>query len=264
MAKKSLHSILRGKYPEGEYVLMSEVSDTAGASRNRSLDYMAVSLWPSRGLSVIGIEVKSHRSDWLREMKNPLKQENHFQYCDYFYLLTDNEGVAKLEEIPETWGWFVVKNDKIYQMKAAPKLEAKPIGRSFLTAMLKRAGSKDKYVHVDTIEENIQKRAEQLMVQQERNVKYQLEEYERLKIKVKEFAEHSGIDVFDRTAFRYAPLKDIGNAVRFIMNNDIQAYKKDIERLKKSADIIQKNLTNALNSIETINFNKPENTEEEN
>lgn len=67
------YSVLRAKYPETECVLMQEVSDASGHTRSRSLDFMVVNLWNSRGLSVIGIEKKTNLGDWLKELKNPAK-----------------------------------------------------------------------------------------------------------------------------------------------------------------------------------------------
>lgn len=114
--------VLRFKFPAQEYVLIEEVSDASGFSRSRSLDYMLVNLWNSRGLAITGIEKKTNRGDWLKELKNPAKQENHFKYCDYFYLLTDKDGVAKIEEIPPNWGWYHINGSGILKtMKVAPQ-----------------------------------------------------------------------------------------------------------------------------------------------
>lgn len=160
--KATAWQVLRNKFPAEEYVLIAEVSDASGFSRSRSLDFMLINLWQSRGLAVTGIERKSNRGDWLKEIKNPAKQENHFKYCDYFYLLTDKEGVAKLEEIPANWGWYHI-NEKgmLKTLKAAPKLSSIPIERSLLCAMLRRADDKRDYVHKDNLEEQIATRAEQ-------------------------------------------------------------------------------------------------------
>jgi hypothetical protein len=81
----SVFEILRKRFPENEYALMAEVRDKAGFDASRSADYIAVNLWPSRGLSVNGIELKSFRSDWLSELRKPEKAEKIFQYCDYFW-----------------------------------------------------------------------------------------------------------------------------------------------------------------------------------
>src|SRR3990167_200745 len=96
--KLTIWNILRKHFPENEYALMAEVRDRAGFHASRSADFIAVNLYPSRGLAVNGIELKSHRGDWLGELKNPKKAENIFQYCDHFWLLTADESVARIEE----------------------------------------------------------------------------------------------------------------------------------------------------------------------
>lgn len=187
----TLRNILETHYPPGEYVLMPEVS-----CGNGYMDWIAVGLWSSRGFPVIGHERKSHRSDWLRELKKPAKQESHFKYLNQMYLLTDNEGVAKLEEIPEPWGWKHIKNDKVYTMKKAPQLTPEPIPKSFLTALLRRAASKEKYVHVDDIEDKILEAVEKRKENNAFQIKLEREEHDRLKKAVEEFEKQSGLRIF--------------------------------------------------------------------
>src|SRR5271154_3135095 len=95
---------LQRKFPPAEYALLPEVSDQAGG-RNRSADAVAMNTWPSRGLEVHGVEIKSYRSDWIKELKNPAKAENIFKYCDRWWLCAATEGVVKENEVPETWGF---------------------------------------------------------------------------------------------------------------------------------------------------------------
>ena len=71
-----LRDALRVKLPAGEYALMHEVRDAAGSQANRSIDVLAMSLWPSRGLYLTGIELKTDRGDWRRELRNPAKAES--------------------------------------------------------------------------------------------------------------------------------------------------------------------------------------------
>ena len=54
--RKDTWGILRGRFPENEFVLIQEVSDASGFSRSRSLDWMLINIWPSRGLAITGIE----------------------------------------------------------------------------------------------------------------------------------------------------------------------------------------------------------------
>jgi len=251
MADKKLTTweVLRYKFPANEYVLIEEVSDASGFSRSRSLDYMLINLWNSRGLAVTGIEKKSNRGDWLKELKTPAKQENHFKHCDFFYLLTDKEGVAKLEEIPLTWGWYHINENGILKtMKAAPKLESLPIGRSLLCAMLRRAACKESYVHIDSIETRIQEAVEAQKIRLGNKMKSDLENYEDLKQQVAAFEEASGVKI----AERYSGINDskkIGEIVKAIKNNGIKDYEDRLLRLENQAKSIYESIQNSLSKL---------------
>lgn len=243
----SLHPILLGRFPPREYVLMQEVSDSAGVSRSNSADYIAVNLYPSRGLAVNGIEVKSHRSDWLRELKKPDKAENIYKYCDFFWLLTDNDDVVKtVDEIPITWGWLHVKGNRILTKKQAQKLTPDAISKSFMCAMLKRAGSKDSYVHISTISEKI----EEAKLHGSLNNKFALQTAEnnlkRLEDRVKIFEEASGVRL---GSYYPGDIKKIGESVKFVYNGGMEAQKEELEGLRRKAEMICKNLNDILNVI---------------
>ena len=78
-----------------------------GVVEPRRIDLVAVSVWPSTGLYVDGWEVKSSRGDWLRELRQPEKGARCAAVCDRYWLLTDGEGIARAEEIPDGWGFAV-------------------------------------------------------------------------------------------------------------------------------------------------------------
>lgn len=130
---------LSKRYPKGEYAVLPSVRDGAGHSANRTIDAIVMSLWPSRGLELHGIEIKVHRGDWLRERRDPEKQESVFQRCDRFWLAVGDASIVKDEEVPESWGLLVPRGKGLVVKKQAPKLEASTIDRSFLAAVLKRA-----------------------------------------------------------------------------------------------------------------------------
>jgi len=178
-----LWELIYKRFPIGEYAVFQEVRDAAGMSANRSADGIAMNLYPSRGLAINGIEVKSSRSDWLSEKKKPEKAEAIFKYCDYFWLITDGENIAKLDEIPDAWGWLCRKGEKIYTMKDAPKQTPMPIGRHFLAALLKRA-SKD-MIPVSSIQDKLTEKFNSGFAAGEKSkdyfVNHQLEKFESLK-----------------------------------------------------------------------------------
>lgn len=246
--KQTPWQLLRNKFPANEYVLIEEVSDASGFSRSRSLDYMLINLWQSRGLAVTGIEQKSWRNDWLKELKNPKKQENHFKFCDYFYLYTTEESVAKIEEIPITWGWYHRKGNRILTMKQAPKLNAEPIDRSLMCAMLRRAANKEKYVHIDDLEDRISAEAERKKEHLSYDIKQQLNEYKSLQERVKIFEEEAGISIGDRYSWS-GDAKKSGQAVKWLKKNGVDYFEKRLLQLRESAKKIEEGLGLALDEL---------------
>lgn len=247
--KKTAWQLLRNKYPEGECVLMEEVSDTTGG-RNRSADFIVVNLWPSRGNSIIGFERKSFRSDWQSELKKPNKQEAIFKFCDYFYLLTDKDNVAKIEEIPENWGWMHCENSRIKIIKNAPKLQSIPCSSQFMCAMLRRAASKEGYVHKSDIEERIELGIEQAVAKRIRENDRKIKEYDELVTRVGEFEKASGVDIRSRWSWNSG--KEIGEAVKTIMTWQTVNQEEKLQRLKKHASDILDSINKQIEQYEKI------------
>jgi hypothetical protein len=240
MNQDSTFKILRNKFPASEYVIIREVSNASGFSRSRSLDYMLINLWVSRGLAIHGIEKKSNRSDWTKELKNPAKQEDHFKFCDYFWLLTDKEGVAKIEEIPPTWGWYhITANGTVRTMKAAPKLNPIPITRSFMCAMFRRAADLTNYVHLSEIEDRVEAMAEKKKLQRDFQLEDKSRELDKLKEVVSKFEKSAGVQLSGGWWDRNTDPEKIGTAIRLIIKygipNHIKHLEEFSERIKKIA-----------------------------
>lgn len=242
--KLSTFDILRKRYPESQYALMAEVSDAAGFNRSRSADYIAVGLWPSRGLFIEGIELKSFRNDWLSELKNPKKAENIFKYCDFFWLLTSDETIAKTEEIPVNWGWLCIKGQRIIMKKQAPKLNSEPVSKNFLAAMLKRACNKENFVHINSIEERITRAYDLAKTENKRSIERCESLMEEMRDRINIFESTSGIKI--------GPNRDpkkIGEAVKFISEGGAESIKKDLNRLKQSTEYILSHITKSLENL---------------
>ncbi len=149
MNKKTIETIeaLRKAYPSPDQAFIAEFRGGTGYSRESRADGIAMHLWPSKGLELIGFEVKTSRTDWLRELKNPLKSDPIKQFCDRWYLVTpDSYSVFRYgDELPEGWGHITIEwndNQKIEVITEAPKLNPIPIDRLFLASLM-RLASKD-------------------------------------------------------------------------------------------------------------------------
>ena len=251
MKKTEIYTLLRKRYKESEYALMEEVSDAAGFNRSRSADYVVMSLWPSRGLALSGIELKSFRGDWLGELKNPKKAENIFKYCDYFWLLITDENIAKLEEIPDTWGWMVIKGSRIIVKKEAPKQQPVELSRNFLAAMLKRAQDKTNFVHVDSIEDKILQEREYQKTQCERSTKILSDNLTELKSAVDEFEKASGVQIRSYERWGFDPTK-MGEALKFIRNGGPEKITEDLKKLEYTAENIKNSITHGLQTFNQL------------
>lgn len=89
------------------YVCAEHVRSHAGFDARRTCDFMALDVWPSSGMPLHGVEVKTSRADWLRELKDPTKSEEFMRLCDFWWLAAP-AGVAHLDELPSGWGLLEV------------------------------------------------------------------------------------------------------------------------------------------------------------
>lgn len=111
---------LRKKY--ADELLIEEFSSPIGSRPYKHADAVGIWLHPSRGNDISYYEIKASRSDWLNELDHPGKSDPVAKYCDRIWLVTTDESVARYEEIPETWGWMVLRGKRFNVLKQAPKM----------------------------------------------------------------------------------------------------------------------------------------------
>jgi hypothetical protein len=133
---------LRDHFHAPEYVVLPQVRNGVGFSSNRTADALVMSVWPSRGLHLYGIEIKVSRSDWMREMKDPKKADDIGKFCDFWVLAAGKESIVKDGELPPGWG-LLVPGKKVGTLKMSvppQRIEhVEQISRSFLAAILRKA-----------------------------------------------------------------------------------------------------------------------------
>lgn len=88
------------------YICAEHVRARAGFD-TRTADFIAVETWESslrNGLTIHGAEVKTSRSDWLRELADPDKAAVSMAYASHCWLAAADASAAKLGELPDGWG----------------------------------------------------------------------------------------------------------------------------------------------------------------
>lgn len=139
LTEPQVMSALRVRYAAPEYALLPQVRNKTGFSGQiRTADALAMSLYPSRGLDLMGFEIKVSRPDWLREKKEPAKAEEIARFCDRWWLVVGDESIVAPAELPPTWGLLVPKKGGgLLQKVEAPKLDAAPMSREFMAAIMR-------------------------------------------------------------------------------------------------------------------------------
>lgn len=138
-AASDVFRALEKRYEQKAYALFAEVGNSTGFGCSRHADAIAMSLWPSRGLHIEGIEIKVSRADWLKELALPEKSDPIQGYCDFWWIAVGNAEIVQPGELPPTWGLLELKGEKLAVKVAAPKLDPKPLDRKFVAALLRRA-----------------------------------------------------------------------------------------------------------------------------
>lgn len=105
-----------------------------GFEAQQSMDAWAIHYWPSRGNIAVAYEVKVSRSDFLRELKKPLKRKPALRLSHEFYFATP-EGLVKPGEIPPECGLIEIKNNKMYTTVKAPKRDICPPTWNFVATL---------------------------------------------------------------------------------------------------------------------------------
>lgn len=148
MTEAAVLALLRARFTKGgnggngEFCFLEHVRNGAAFNANRTLDAVAIALWPSRGLTIDGFEVKVSRSDWQRELAQPEKAEDACKLVDRFSIVAPR-GVVLDGELPATWGLLEVVGKRLVTTKAAPPLRppdlvrSSTISRDFLVGILR-------------------------------------------------------------------------------------------------------------------------------
>lgn len=254
-SEAEVYGALRRRFSAPEYAVLPGVADQTGYGKSRTIDAIIMSLWPSRGLLIHGVEIKVSRADWLRELSNPDKQEAIFSKCDRFWLAVGDVNIVNDDEIPATWGLLVPSGTKMRVKKEAPELSPNHIDRGFLAAILRKVDSTSRDPELEA------RIREQLEAEYEVKIKragddatvmkdMRIRELEKELENARAFAEKSGIS-FESWSYsdRDSEVKIIRKLSRAGQAHFVANTLETFENLKTHVDGISSKLSSVMNTI---------------
>lgn len=138
VAGVAIEHLLRIRWAPPTYASFLELHASIGGFASSRLDFFAIGCWRSVGLHGVAAEVKVSRGDFLRELKKPDKRAFAESVARECWFACD-KGVAKVEEIPERWGFLEKIGSGLVVRKAAPQRDVEPWKAEFVSAIARRS-----------------------------------------------------------------------------------------------------------------------------
>lgn len=232
---QKLHEYYKAK--AGAWAFITQLRNGTGYSGiTRTADAMAMGLWPSTGLELVGFELKVSRSDWLHELKQPKKAEEMKQFCDKWYLVIPSMSIIKDGELPAGWGLMVAsgRGQAIKEKIKAPKLEPADVDRLLLASIFRNVTEKTiPYdMHQNALKQTKQYAEENIL----RIQKGRLEAAAATELKIKEFEDATGIKFED---WRRDHM-ELAKIVKAAIDNKYDNIVERIKMLRDSSERVTK------------------------
>lgn len=230
----------RGNGPAWAFV--PKVRNAAGFNATRTIDALAMSLWPSRGLELHGHEIKVSRADWLRELKDPAKAEAFTQLVDRWWLVVSDAAIVQEGELPPTWGLMVARGRGIVVKVQAPQLpptDAPWMPKTFLAALL-RSATRTQEVTPAEVEAAVSAAREAWEAQHSENIEGWRTSRDGLRDRLRAFEDASGLslDSWRDRGGDQEQARRMGAAVRLVLAGDakVEEYERRLLNLADQAD----------------------------
>lgn len=237
VSTEEMRGAMRRQWKAPAHAILWEVGDATGARHSRLADAVIMGLWPSRGIDLEGVEIKTYRSDWLRELGNPAKAETIARYCDFWWVHAAPD-VVKAEELPAGWGLRIYDGRIWTTPVPAVRRQAEPISREFLAALLRRSDQMN--------EKEARRVADELLVKEretiERRIEQQVQERTRLSASLAnvadEFEKATGLNIADLSKWGAATYAARMTAalMRQDLHNPYSGLEYLVKQLRQTAD----------------------------
>ena len=128
------------------FAVAAQVRSRAGFDARRTCDFVAMDLWPSKGLGLHGHEIKVSRSDWLRELAEPEKSAEFIPYMNCWWIVTAGRRMVRDGELPDGWGLMAVDDGVLTVVRRAARRDALPLTPTRLAALLRAVAQTAAYL----------------------------------------------------------------------------------------------------------------------
>lgn len=238
---------LASKYPAPAYAFLAQVRNGTGyLNVTRTADAMVMGLWPSRGLELVGFELKVSRSDWLRELKNPDKAEDLVGFCDRWYVVAADDKIVDGDELPPNWGLMTAmgRGGAIKIVKEAPKLQPKEIDRLFLASIFRNVT--ERFISRDLVAVTIAEAEKRIAEHFEASISQAVLERDEMKKAISDFETLSGLRISTWKTSNH----DLAKAVKDVLDGKYKRADEAVQKIKQSALNIAKYVDGEIKSYE--------------
>lgn len=244
---EDIRESLRNKFTRPEWALFFEVGNGTGGNLRRWADAVAMNMYPSRGLAIVGFEIKVSRNDLKKELEQPKKAEAVGCFCNQWYLVVPKGLINDTDIIPAAWGILEYHEGKLRQSKKPSELDCQPITKSFMAAILRR----DDEAYAKNIAKQVESLSEQRISELRQYHKEQLEKeresmsdrHKQLLKSISDFEKISGIRISTYNG------EELGKAVQIVqqigltgsynaldtVRHNMQRFLTDTEQIIKGA-----------------------------
>lgn len=240
----SIRALLRKRYQHPEWALMFEVANGTGHHGKSYADAVAMNLYPSRGLSILGFEIKVSKQDFMREIEKPDKSVPVQQFCDQWWLVAPAKAVDE-SLLPKAWGWLRADDDRLVQVKAAPDLEAKSLSRPFIAALVRRQNAADASEVDKLVRDQVEMHRKNDREHIERAIKNRTQQAEEAIQTLAKLKERIGTDRWD-----YLDADEIAQAVKFVRKSGVLGSFSGVESVRNSLRAALKSIDEAMAPID--------------
>jgi hypothetical protein len=115
--------------------------------------------------------------------------------CDFWWLAISDPSIVHEGELPANWGLLVLDGEKLKLAKQATKLEATPLDRTFVAALLRRAAEAQDRIRQEALSEGREKGLADAPKRVDRDKSNAEADLETLRKSLAEFEDKSGIKI---------------------------------------------------------------------